>query len=125
MTDGGALSGFIGGIFDGGLDVSVGDAAGAEIAGDAEFALAADLGALANELFGVAGVVDHTVFLEACDDDLGEEIATGAALEEFSNFVDGVGAAHEGAEGDVVEFGFGVELAGLGEHEKKHRSSDE
>jgi hypothetical protein len=35
-----------------------------------------------------------------------------------------VGAAHEGAEGDVVEFGLGVELAGLGEHEKKHRSNE-
>jgi hypothetical protein len=29
--------------------------------------------------------------------------------------------AHEGAEGNVVEFGFGVELFGAGEHEKEDR----
>jgi hypothetical protein len=38
--------------------------------------------------------------------------------------VDGVRAAHEGAEGYVVEFGFGVEFIRAGEHEKKDRSND-
>ena len=65
MADGGALGGFVGGLFDGGLDLGVGDAAGAEVAGDAEFALAADLGALAGELFGVAVVVEVAVFFQA------------------------------------------------------------
>jgi hypothetical protein len=30
--------------------------------------------------------------------------------------MDGMGAAHEDFDGSVVEGGFGVELAGLGEH---------
>jgi hypothetical protein len=33
-------------------------------------------------------------------------------------------AAHQGAEGYVVEFGFGVEAARLREHNGKHRSND-
>ena len=35
------------------------------------------------------------------------------------HFLDGVGAAHQGAEGYVVEFGFGVELAGSVEHSRR------
>jgi len=33
--------------------------------------------------------------------------------------MDSVGAAHEDFDGGVVEGGFGVELAGLGEHKKE------
>ena len=119
MADGGAFGCFVRGVFDGGLDVGVGDAAGAEVAGDAEFALAADFGALAGELFSVAVIVEGAVFLEAGEDYLGEEVAAGAALEEFLHFVDGVRAAHQGAEGYVVEFGFGVEFFGAGEHRRE------
>ena len=118
-ADGVALGCGVGGFGDGGFDVGVGDAASAEVAGDAEFALAADFGALAGKLFGVAGIVDQAVFAEAGEDDLGEEFAGGAALEEFFHFGDGVGAAHEGALSGFVEFGFGVELAGFGEHERR------
>ncbi len=46
----------------------VGDAAGAEFAGYAVFALVADFGALAGELFGVASIVDQAVLLQAGDD---------------------------------------------------------
>ena len=119
MADGGTLGGFVGGLFDGGLDVGVGDAAGAEVAGDAEFAMAADLGALAGELFGVAVVVEGAVFLQAGEDYLGEEVAAGSALEEFLHLVYGVRAAHQGAEGYVVEFGFGVEFFGAGKHRRE------
>ena len=117
-ADGGALGVVVAGIFNGGLDLRVRDAASSEVSGDAEFTLAADFRALTNELFGVAGVVEHAVFFEASEDDLGEQFAGGAASEEFFHFVHRVRAAHEGAEGYVVEFGFGVELARLGEHER-------
>jgi hypothetical protein len=115
-ADDGALGFGVGGFGEGGFDVGVGDAAGAEVAGDAVLALAADFGALAGELSGVTGVVDHAVFAETGEDDLGEEFAGGAALEEFFHFGDGMRAAHEGALGGFVEFGFGVELAGLAKH---------
>jgi len=65
LTDDGGFVGFGGGFGEGGLDVLVGYAAGAEVAGDAEFALFADFGALAGELFGVTGVVDLAIFAEA------------------------------------------------------------
>ena len=116
LADDGGFVGIFGGLGEGGFDVAVGDAAGAEVAGDAEFALAADLGALAGELFGVAVVVEAAVFLQAGQDYLGEEVAAGSAFEEFLHFVYGMRAAHQGAEGYVVEFGFGVEFFGAGEH---------
>jgi hypothetical protein len=112
-----ALGFWIGRFGDGSFDVGVGDAAGAEVTGDAEFALTADFGALAGELLGVAGVVDHAVFAEAGEHDLSEEFTGGAALEESFHFGDGVRAAHQGALSGFVQFGFGVELAGLSEHE--------
>ena len=118
-ADRGALGFGVGGFSESGFDVGIGDAAGAEVAGDAEFALAADFGALAGELFGVAGIVDHAVFAEAGEDDLREEFAGGPTLEEFFHFGDGVGAAHEGALGGFVEFRLGVELAWFGEHQRK------
>jgi len=103
--------------------VGVGHAAGTEVAGDTVFALAPDLGALARELLRVASVVELSIFFEAREDDVSEKIAAGAAREEFLHLVDGVGTAREGAEGYVVEVGFGVEFAGLGEHTVKDRSN--
>ena len=50
---------------------------------------------------------------------MGQEVAAGAALEEFLHFVYGMRAAHQGAEGYVVEFGFGVEFFGAGEHRRE------
>lgn len=116
MADGFALRRFVGGGFDGGLNVGVGDTAGTEVAGDAEFSLAADFGALAGELLGVAGVVELAVFFHAREDDLREELVRSAAVEQALHFFYGVGAAHQGAEGDVVEFLFGVDFAGGREH---------
>ena len=121
MADGEALRFVVGGGLDGGLDVGVGDAAGAEVAGDAKFSLAADFGALAGELLGVASVVELAVFLHAGHDDLGEEFVGGAAVEEALHFFDGMRAAHEGAEGDVVEFLLGVDFFRGREHEERMR----
>jgi len=115
-TNGGALGVVVARVGQRGFDVSVGDAAGAEIACDAVLALAADFGALACELFGVAGVVDQAVFAETGEHYLREEFAGRAAFEESFHFRDRVRAAHERALGGLVEFGFGVEFAGLAEH---------
>ena len=98
--------------------MAVWNAAGAEIARDAEFPLFADFGALASELFGVARVIELAIFLEARHDDLDEQLIVGAAAELLFHFMDRVCAAHEGAESNVVELGFGFELAGAGEHGK-------
>ena len=73
VADGEALRFVVGVGVDGGLDVGVGNAAGAEIARDAEFSLAADFGTLAGELLRVASVVELAVFLHARHHDLREK----------------------------------------------------
>lgn len=82
------------GFFQRGFDVFVWDAAGAEVAGYAEFSLFAGFGALAGELLGVASVVHQAIFFQARHDDLNEEFVVAAAFEFFLHFMDGVGAAH-------------------------------
>jgi len=117
-------SGFVGllrGFFEGYFDVAVGDPAGAKVAGDAEFSLFAGFRAVASELLGVAGVINITSAFEACQDVFDERGVFAAALEGALHFVDGVRAAHEDFDGGIVKSGFGVELAGLGEHEEKMR----
>jgi len=106
------------------FDVFIGDAAGAEVAGDAEATLAADFGALAGELFGVAGVVDQAFAFEAFEDVFDELVVVGAMGEGLLHFVDGMSAAHEDAGGGGVEVGFGLELAGTGKHGEKDRSKE-
>lgn len=88
--------------FDGSSDVGVGDAAGAEVARNAEFPLAADFGALAGELLSIASVVELAVFFHTGHDDLREKFVGGAAVEQALHFFDGVRAAHEGAQSDIV-----------------------
>jgi hypothetical protein len=119
VADGEALGFIVGGGFDGGLNVGVGDAAGAEVARDAKFSLAADFGALACELLGVASVVELAVFLHAGHNDLGEEFVGGTAIEQALHFFDGMRAAHQGAQGDVVELLLGVDFFRGREHEKR------
>ena len=116
QADGGALGVIVAGFVERGVDVAVGDAAGAEVSGDAVFALAANFGALANELFGVAVVVDHAVFFEAGHDYLCEELVVGATGEEFFHFGDGVRAAHQRALRGFVELRLRFEFAGPGKH---------
>jgi hypothetical protein len=116
LANDGGLVGFFGGLGEGGFDVAVGDAAGAEVAGDTEFALAANFGALASELFGETLVVDHFGPLETVHDGSKEFVVFGAAAEELLHFMDGVGAAHEGAKGGLVQFCFGFHLSRLREH---------
>ena len=116
VADGFALGFVVGRGCDGGLDVGVGNAAGAEVARDAKFSLATNFGALASKLLGVAGVVELAVFFHTGEDDLGEEFVGGAAVEEFLHFLNGVWAAHQSAQGDVVEFLFGVDFARGSEH---------
>jgi len=118
--DGGFVVG-LGGFSEGVVNVAIGNAAGAKVAGDAELALFADFGMSAGELPGVAGIVELAGFFEARENDLGEEFAIGAAEELGFHFVDGVSAAHEDAEGVVVEILLGVEFAGTGEHKEKMR----
>src|SRR5690242_939255 len=117
LADDGGFVGAFGGFFESGLDVAVRDAASAEVAGDAELALLAAFGALASELAGIAGVVDVAVLLEASDDSLDEVFVGGTADEGFFHLGDRMRATHEDFNGGVVQGGFGVELAGLGEHE--------
>lgn len=107
------------GVFgEGGFDVLVRNAARAEFARDAELALAADFRTLADELFGEAGIVEEAAVLEAVDDGFDEPVVVGAMGEGLLELVDGMSAACEDADGSVVEIGFGVEAAGLREHEK-------
>lgn len=99
--------------------MTIGNAAGAEVSRDAELALFADFGVGASKLFGVAGVVELAGFLEAGENDLGEEFGIGAAEKLRFHFVDGLSAAHKDAEGIVVEVLLGVEFARTGEHKEK------
>src|SRR6266404_3999058 len=89
------------------------DAAGAEFAGYAVLALVADFGALAGELFGVAGVVDQAALFQAGDYFLDEVFIGGAADEGLFHFGDGMGAAHQDFDGGVVKGGLGVDRAGV------------
>jgi hypothetical protein len=118
LADGGAFGGFVGGLGQGGFDVRGGNAAGAEVSGDAELALSANLGTLARELFGVPRVVDQVVFFQAGQDYLGQEFAGGATLKEFLHFVYRMRPTHQCPQRNIVKFGFSVELAGLGEHQR-------
>jgi hypothetical protein len=121
LADDGGLVALLGGFGECRVDVTVGNAAGAEFAGDAELALFAGLRALAGELFGVAGIIKLAGFFESGHDDLDEKFIVGSPGEELFHFVDGMSAAHEGAQSDIIEFRFGFELARLGEHGKKMR----
>lgn len=96
---------------DGFVDVAIGNAAGSEIACDAEFALLANFCALACELFGVAGIVEFPAFFEASQNDLREELGVCFAEQFGFHFMHGVGAAHEDAECVVVEVLLVVEFA--------------
>lgn len=98
------------------FDVLVGNAAGAKVARNAEFALAANFGALTGELFGEACVVEEAVVLEALDDGPDERIVVGTMGEGSLELVDRMSAAGEDADGGVVKIGFGVDAARLGEH---------
>jgi len=117
-ADGGAFRFRVGGVGDGCVDVAVRDAAGAQIAGDAEFALAADFRALAHKLFGVSRVVQLAVFPEPRHDDLDQQLVVCTPRQHFFHFVHGVRAPHQCANGDIVEFGFRFELARFAEHEE-------
>jgi hypothetical protein len=118
-ADGGAFGVGVGAFGDGGFDVGVRNAAGTEVTRDAICPLPADLSALAGELFGVAGVVDHATFAQAGENDLCEQFAGGTALEEFLHLGDRVRAAHQGALGSFIKLGFGFELAGFAEHKRR------
>lgn len=118
LADERSFVGLLGGFFDGSFDVAVRDAAGPEVARDAELALLARFGAMTGKLLGVAGVVNVAGAFEASQDvfDQGSVFAT--ALERFLHLMDGVSTAHEDFDGSVVKSGFGIELAGLGEHKE-------
>jgi len=116
LADHGGLVVFLRAFVESGFDVLVGDAASAQVAGDAELALAADFGALADELFGVAGVVDEAFALEAVESGFDELVVFGAMRQRLLHFVDGMGAAHQDAGGRGVQLGLGHHQAWLAEH---------
>src|SRR5690242_12032312 len=99
--------------------MAVWDAAGAQVAGDAEFPLAPDFRALAGELLGKALVINHLGALQTVHYIFQKIVVIRSPAQQLFHFVDGVSAAHQGANGSVVEFCFGFGLAGLGEHEKR------
>jgi hypothetical protein len=116
LADNGGFVGFFCGFGKCGFNVAVWDTAVTQFTGDAEFALAADFGALAGELFGEAFVVEMAFALEKFNHEFDEFVVVASPAEMLFHFVDGVGAAHESADGSVMERGAGVELARLGEH---------
>jgi hypothetical protein len=104
---------------EGRLDMTVGNAAGAQFAGDTKASLAAGLRVLAGVVERVAGIVEIFLLAKARDDPGNELVAFGAASEIVAHFVNRVGAPHEGAKRGGVELGFGGKLAGRRAHEKK------
>ena len=108
-----------GGLGEGGTYVTVGNAASAEVACDAEFALFAAFGALARELFGVTRIIKLARFFQTGENDLRKELGIGTAQEFRFHFVYGVSAAHEDAQGVVIEVLLGVEFARPGEHVRR------
>lgn len=119
LADDGGFVGVLGSLFEGGFDVAVRDAAGAEVACHTKLALLSSFGALAGELLGVAGVVDVAVLFKASDHFLDEVLVGSAADEGLFHFGHGMSAAHKDFDGSVVQGGFGFDLAWLGKHEKE------
>ena len=117
LADKRSLIDLLRGFFERGFDVAVSNAARPQIAGDAESALLAGLRAVPDEQACVAAVVDQPATLQPRHDLLYERLVFAAALERLLHFMDGMRAAHEYLDGGVVQLGFGVNLAGLKEHE--------
>ncbi len=101
--------------------MAVGNAAGAEIAGDAEFSLLAGLGALTGELFRILGVVDHAVFFQTRHHHLDQQLVIAAALQLALHLMHRMRAAHQRPHRHLIQLLFGFELARLGEHEERMR----
>jgi len=87
----------------GGVDVTIGHAAGTQLASDTETSLAASVGALAGKFKRVAGVIEIVVLAEPGDDLRDGVFVFRAALEIGTHFVDGMGAAHERAKSGGVQ----------------------
>jgi hypothetical protein len=107
---------FFCGLSQSGFDVAVRDAAGAQVPRNSKSALAPDFRALADELFGKALVINHLGALQTVHNIFQKVVVIRSAAKELLHFVYGVSAAHEGADGSVVQFRFGLDLAGLSKH---------
>src|SRR6266571_3014208 len=116
LADDGGFVGFLGGFFEGGFNVAVGDAAGAEVAGHAEFPLLARFGALPRELLRIPRVVNQAVFFQPSHHELDEQFIVAAPFELFLHLVDGMRPPHQCSHGYVVQLFFGLNLAGPAEH---------
>src|SRR2546425_8200383 len=101
--------------------MTVGDSAGAEVAGNAEFALLARFGALPRKLFGVARVVNQTRALQSLDYLFHQRFVFRAPLQRQTHLVNRMRSAHQCAQRGVVEIGFRAKLAGRAEHWRKDR----
>jgi len=89
------------------FDVTVGNAAGAELARDAKASLAAQFRMLIGVIERVTGVVQVFQFAQTRDDGRNEFLVLGAAFEVLLHFVDRICAAHQGAKRRIVKFLFG------------------
>src|SRR6266704_5888807 len=112
----GGFVGFLGGFFEGGFNVAVGDAAGAQVASHAEFSLFARFGALPRELLRIPRVVNQPVFFQPSHHKLNAQCIVAPPFELFLHLVDGVRPPHQSAHRDVVQLFFGLKLARLPKH---------
>jgi hypothetical protein len=94
-----------------GLNMLVGHAARAQLADDAETSLAPRIGVKASEVESVAGVVEVPVFAHPRDNSGDEFRVVGAAREIRAHLVNRVRAAHQYADGGIVQLLFGLEFA--------------
>ena len=95
---------------EGRIDVAIGDAAGAKFTRDAKTSLAAGLGVLACVIESVAGVIEVVLLAETGDHRRDKACIFRAELKVLAHFMDGVRAAHKGAESSGVELLFGGEF---------------
>ena len=123
LADRDRFVGMLGDFFEGGFDVAVGNAPGAEVAGDTELSLFAGFGTLSGELFGVTRVIDQAVFLQPRHHHLDQQLVNAPSLQLLLHLVHGVRSPHQRAHGYFIQLRFGLNLVSLLEHGKSIEAS--
>ena len=93
------------------LDVTVGNAASAQLAGDAKTSLAAQLRMVAREVERVTRIVKISLFAKPRDHDRNQVFVVGSALEILLHLVNRMRAAHQRAQRGSVEVLLGGKFA--------------
>ena len=93
------------------FDVTVGNAAGTELARNAKASLAAQFRVLIGVIERVSSVVQVFQFAQTRDDRRNEFLVLGAAFEVLLHFVNRICPAHQGAKRRIVKFLFGGNFA--------------